>query len=498
MCTSYTERVETMKQTVRKSAAFALAAVMAAGASGCVSKKESGMYEIKYYAYSTPFKDDAMVLEKINEYLEEKIGARVNWINIQPSEYNEKMRMLFSSNEEFDVCFTASYADFYNNVENDVFLPMDELLQNEGKEIYDLTPEYFFDAATVDGKIYALPAIKDVAEEWVFSCKTWLLDKYNLKTDNIRTLADLEPLLQTIKDNEPDIYPVLIRGNNNFFRFLPFEDISGCSVGAFKTDNYDKIVNQYDTEEAREYFKLMRSWYQKGFMRSDAATATNDSDIRAAGNWFAAYGGYLPYSEIQPNVDEKEKTTIIHNMNEPHVRTGNVLGSALAISSNSKNPQKAMEFINLINTDPYLRNLAAFGIEGVHYEKVGDKHYKLPAGAETRNDTGYAPMEYPQGNRFLLMIEEGKPDDMWEKFEEFNNSAKISPALGFVFNPKNVMNEISAIENVYQEYAPSLMVGATDPDEFLPSFLEKLKVAGSEKVIAEMQSQYDEWKSQNK
>lgn len=484
-----------MKKIFKRGVTAVLAAAMAVGIAGCETKKESEIYEIKYYSYNTPYKDDEMVIAKVNEYLEEKIGARVNWINIQPSEYNEKMRMLLSSNEEFDVCFMASYTDFYTYVNNDVFMPLDELLQNEGKEIYDLTPDYFFDAAKVDGQIYALPVIKDVAEEWVFSCKTWLLEKYNLKTDNITKLEDLEPLLQTVKDNEPDIYPVLVRGNNHFFKFLPFESVDGCSVGAFKTDDYGKIINQYETEEAKEFFKLMRSWYTKGFMRSDAATATNDTDIRAAGNWFAAYGGYLPYSEIQSNVDEKEKTTIIHNMNEPHVRTGNVLGASFTISSNSKNPEKTMEFINLLNTDAYLRNLVAYGIEGVHYEAVGDTHYKLPEGVTKKDDTGYAPMVYPQGNRFILRAEEDKPDDMWEKYEEFNNNSKISPALGFVFNPENVMNEISAIENVYQEFAPSLMVGATDPDEYLPKFLEKLKVAGSETVIAEMQRQYDEWKA---
>ena len=126
---------------------------------------------------------------------------------------------------------------------------------------------------------------------------------------------------------------------------------------------------------------------------------------------------------------------------------------------------------------------------------MGDTHYKLPEGVTKREDTGYAPIVYPQGNRFLLRIEDGLPADTWQKYEEFNNNSKISPALGFVFNPENVMNEISAIENVYQEFAPSLMVGATDPDEYLPKFLEKLKTAGSETVIAEMQRQYDEWKA---
>ena len=288
-----------------------------------------------------------------------------------------------------------------------------------------------------------------------------------------------------------------MRGNNTFFRFLPFEEITGCSVGAFRTDSFDKVVNQYDTDEARAFFKLMREWYQKGFMRSDAATAVNDSDIRATGNFFAAYGGWLPSSDfVSDSTPEDKRVVHIHGLNEPHLRTGNVFGSGFAISSNSKNPEKTMEFINLLNTDKYLRNLVAYGIEGVHYKAVGDNQWDLPDGVTKKSDTGYAPVVHTQGNRFILRTRAGvEPENMWDLFKEFNETATVYPTLGFVFNPDSVMNEVTAIENVYQEYAPSLMVGAVDPDEYLPKFLEKLKSAGSDKIIAEMQKQYDEWKA---
>lgn len=476
----------------------ALAAAMVMGVmSGCGEKKESEIYEIKYYAYNNIQNDDPKVLEEVNKYVEEKIGARVNWITIPPNEYNEKMKMLFASNEEFDVCFQSTATDFYTNVRNGVFMPLDELLQKEGKEIYEMTPKENIEAATVDGKIYALPTIKDTAEEWVISCKKYLLDKYNIDTSNIHSLEDFTPIFQTIKDNEPNIYPVLMRGNNTFFRFLPFEEITGCSVGAFRTDSFDKVVNQYDTDEARAFFKLMREWYQKGFMRSDAATATNDSDIRAAGNFFAAYGGWLPNSDyVSEDTPEKDIMVNVHGLNEPHLRTANVFGSGLAISSNSKNPEKTMEFINLLNTDKYLRNLVAYGIEGVHYKAVGDNQWDLPDGVTQQTDTGYAPMVWPQGNRFILRTRAGvEPENMWDLFKEFNETATVYPTLGFVFNPDSVMNEVAAVENVYQEYAPSLMVGAVDPDEYLPKFLEKLKSAGLDKIIDEMQKQYDEWKA---
>ncbi len=42
-------------------------------------------------------------------------------------------------------------------------------------------------------------------------------------------------------------------------------------------------------------------------------------------------------------------------------------GAMMAISTASKNPERAMMFLNLLNTDPYLMTLLNFGVEGTHY-----------------------------------------------------------------------------------------------------------------------------------
>ncbi len=54
---------------------------------------------------------------------------------------------------------------------------------------------------------------------------------------------------------------------------------------------------------------------------------------------------------------------------ESYITNGSVNGSMIAISKIQKILKKAMEFLNLLNTDRYLRNLINYGIEGVHYEK---------------------------------------------------------------------------------------------------------------------------------
>lgn len=98
------------------------------------------------------------------------------------------------------------------------------------------------------------------------------------------------------------------------------------------------------------------------------------------------------------------------------------------------------------------------------------------------------------GNQLILKLYEDDPKDKWEKFEEFNKNSTPSPALGFYFDSNPVRTEIAAISNVTSEFSPALLKGAVDPEEYLPAFNKKLKEAGMEKVLDEIQKQYDEWK----
>ena len=52
-------------------------------------------------------------------------------------------------------------------------------------------------------------------------------------------------------------------------------------------------------------------------------------------------------------------------------------------------------------------------------------------------------------------------------------------------------DEIAATSNVRNKYYKALIVGAVDPDEYLPKMNEELKAAGMDTIIAESQKQLD-------
>ena len=86
--------------------------------------------------------------------------------------------------------------------------------------------------------------------------------------------------------------------------------------------------------------------------------------------------------------------------------------------------------------------------------------------------------------------------DIYDRIIAYNESSIISKAMGFTFNPDSVSDEMVAITNVKNKYFKALIVGAVDPDEYIPILNEELKQAGIDTVVAEVQRQLDEFLAQ--
>jgi putative aldouronate transport system substrate-binding protein len=99
------------------------------------------------------------------------------------------------------------------------------------------------------------------------------------------------------------------------------------------------------------------------------------------------------------------------------------------------------------------------------------------------------------GNQLINYLKPGQPDDLYSSWKEFNNEAKRSPLLGFVFDESSVKNEITQLTSVIGEYRAASTGAIPDPAKMLEERNEKLKKAGIEKVQTELQTQIDAWKA---
>ena len=89
-------------------------------------------------------------------------------------------------------------------------------------------------------------------------------------------------------------------------------------------------------------------------------------------------------------------------------------------------------------------------------------------------------------------------NDLWTEMKEFNTNAKVSKASGFSFDSTNVANELTAVQNVYNEYQTSVEYGFVDPETGIAEMNDKMMTAGLQKIIDEKKAQLAAWQEANK
>ncbi|MCH1642834.1 ABC transporter substrate-binding protein [Paenibacillus timonensis] len=461
------------------------------GNSGAAAGNSEEPVNLIWYTIGTPQKDVDRVMEEVSKYTKEKINATITMKMIDWGDYTQKMQVNVASGEPMDIIFTSAGGfDYVQNARKGAFMELDDLLEKYGQDLKNTIDPAFLEGSKVDGHNYGIPANKELPQQEVWRFNKSLADKYNMDITSIRSLDSIEPLLKTIKENEPGVTPFAM--DKNYVPYVPYDYIIQNLPMAVKLDTTDyKIVNILETPEMKAALDLMHKYYQAGYVAPEAATTGSTSDLMTSGQWF------MDRAQTQPLADNLWSASYGYPVvstpaSDAIITNTSVQGSIMAISANSEHPEKAMEFLNLLNTDPVLRNMVDSGIEGVHYKKIDDTHYENLA--ESKN---YDMPSYSLGNNMLLYLNPNDPDDKWEQFKKFNAEGVNSPILSFNFDSTKVATEMAAVQNVKEQFWSSLMTGTVDPAEYLPKAIEKFKEAGLDKVIAEAQAQLDAWRAEN-
>lgn len=80
------------------------------------------------------------------------------------------------------------------------------------------------------------------------------------------------------------------------------------------------------------------------------------------GEYLIGTQSYALGYELQASDERKIEVKMVP-CTEPYVDTTSSQGAMMAISTASKNPERAMMFLNLLNTDSYLMTMLNYGIE---------------------------------------------------------------------------------------------------------------------------------------
>ncbi|MCI7537082.1 MAG: ABC transporter substrate-binding protein [Fusicatenibacter saccharivorans] len=468
------------------------------GSSKSADSSNQDSYTVKILAPGDASTDDcAKISEAASKITEEKFNTKVELTRVGFGSYDQQVNLTLASSEKLDLMY-----EYCGNVTSAIssgqIVPITDYLDSYGSDMKSQISDSDWKCVTFNGDIYGVPANKEKATGWGFAMNKEMADATGIDYSSIKTEEELEPLLEKVKEMYPDVYPIV--SNNGSMSLMTDQDDLGGDIGSLESASGDNttVINYYGTDEYMNEMKLRYDWAQKGLIMPDASTSTeNANSLIGAGKGFGRFTNTKPGIEKEM---EKEvgKEVVVLEMVKPYTTTTRV-DIVWYVPHNSEKPERAVQVLNEIYTNPDLANLFINGLEGKHYEFV-DKEKGIvnyPEGVNASN-TGYTSLPWAWPNETISYIWEGLDSDIWDQIQEFNKDATVSPAKGFAWDNTEVQNEVTACANVVAKYGPALECGSLDPETTIPKFLDELKAAGADTIIAEKQKQLDAWLEANK
>ena len=492
---------------MKKLISLIMALCLCLTACACLAESKPDHITFVYMTQNNmPEKADLLrVQELLNAYTREKINTEVELVLFSNSDYSVQLNLMLASGEQADIFRSMNGYPTIDYINDGIALDITDYLETELAGAVSVMYDGLLATSTVNGRVYGLNVVTSnyVPRGWCF--RSDIVEELGIDLSNVSSIFDLTDVFAKVHE----AYPEMVicdpnRANVAFQAYLQdtehLDPLTGDSSNPFAGGVFGEtptVVNVYETEQFRTIANLMRSWYEAGFFPSDAATSTaTTAELASSGNLFSMFAGLG---------NPKIAASFTNNYGYPYscipVSKAYSLSTAYdvwMINSNCKAPEAAAKFLNLTFTDEYVHNLLTYGEEGVDYVRNADGFVVAPEGFASLADVGYTNnLNYPYwGSKWLAYrVLGGLTDEEFAVNKQQNYDAQLSSFYGFVYDYSDVSAEYLAISNIAGQYKKALWVGALDVDSALKELNSKLYSAGLEKVLANKQTQLDNWLS---
>jgi len=474
-----------------------LAAGLAVTLSACGNNKSSsssssskGPTTLTMYQIGDKPKEYDAMIKRANKILVKKANAKLKITYIGWGDYSQKMSVIVSSGEHYDIAKADNYAV---NAQKGAYADLTKLLPKYAPEAYKQIDSAYIKGNKIDGKLYAVPVNANVYSTQVISFNKKFVDKYNIDISKVNSYETLNSALKEFHAKDKNTVALAagkgFKVESNFD--YPLGNTLPFAVDISKGANGKKIVNQYDTAQMQASLAAMHKYYQAGYISQDAATSNTDYPI-ASNTWFARQEtqGPFDYGDFQLNntagkkdaIESKAITVPLKSLSQSQVFDW-------VVGNGSEHKELAVKVLGLINTDKTLLNGLVWGAEGTDFKKTGTDKIKLTSKYDPSNQMG----AWMTGNNKNLYTTDAITDKMIKERDTSIKAAKSSPLLGFTPDTSSVKTEITNIQNVMNQYIDGLNTGTSDPKPTIKKMDKALKGAGYDKVQKLLQKQYTEF-----
>ncbi|KRF18427.1 hypothetical protein [Paenibacillus sp. Soil787] len=394
----------------RKLIAVSFASMLVAGTlAGCVTSSTSTKgseatptaavqkkYDIKVFTTRIQPNPDSDVMKKVQE----KLGQNLIVTAAPDAEYNNKMNLLYASNDLPDVFNVNGNDEILKNAtakftedEFKKYMPDIYAVALKQYQDYGVSKEAAFNRFSVNGKLAGvMMGQTSTSHPYGLVLRKDMVDSFGLKTP--QTLNDWEAILKAYKEKYPTKYPITARGKDAFQQsFYLVLAANGVTYNNWQLKD-NKLVYAPFMPEMREALATLNKWYKAGYINPEWITMDNNTvnnewingntiyyqflglniKIQDLPEGDASMNGRQLVKNPQAKLDYVPFPKAKDNIKPALITYEGIVNQALAFGKQlEKDPDKlhaVMKAVNALKTDPELYKLLSTGIEGKTYDMV--------------------------------------------------------------------------------------------------------------------------------
>lgn len=443
------------------------------------------------------------VLGLINEKLKSKVNATLEVELFSWSDWADKYPLAFASGENFDMIYTSSWCFYPQQAAKGGFLELtDEMLKTYAPLSYASISKGQWAETKIDGKCYMVPFTKRRVNNYnMILLRGDLREKYNIpevtdmesyytylemvaEQDDIiaynaggsgTTELFFNGLLQT--GETEGLYPISFGGYVGIAIDIPASLESGETVyrDVLEDETYMSLYKKM--KELREKNVWSQNTLSNNTVAADAFKNGASASVLEGFDNIAEY--YVTLNEEHPDW----KLEIVDLCPEGDLYALSCASDGVGIYANSKHPERTLMVLDLLRCDEEISNLWRYGIEGEHWEAVGDTGINQLK-SYTSLAMGFITETYRRNAAY--------PEVSNAAFDKINAEAVNVPYMSFAFDSSAVKTEYAAVSAVAGEYYPILVAGfADDIEGTWKEFREKAEAAGLDTLLDEYKTQLE-------
>lgn len=457
----------------------------------------------------------------MEEYVRENCNIELVFHGIAGGDYSTKFTAAITSGADIDLFEMGVTANtgFYVWYERNALAGLNGYLDEYCPQLVEHMPDYAFKACTIEGEIYAIPTIKDLATDIGYMYNEDLLKKLGLLDEllaidyeNAKDYDEFFYHFQEVRNEQiPEDADIPCHKVDvtlwTYFKADMFTTGVYTSIpdlGCFEDHPSNEVFNLYESDEYLDYISMVYRWVQDNINPYDSANFDSENIYRKEGHYPGMFEWGLMTAEYDAFAEYGWHEVLIHPQ-YAFTYTLQMHDAKYGFSALTTEEKRvgAVQFYNALSEDENLSTAWRFGVEDIHWKRTTDSLGNTRStfdfeGGRNSDPTARNFFKWynaGMGDMYTIIIPVTEDDHFLDILTNLNETAKASDNMGFLLSTTNIANEIAAVANVVGEYHNDLRYGMIDNyEERIDEFNTALYANGMQAIIDDAQAQLDEYR----